>query len=98
MAGIDINETDRDAMLVPQDWSFPVPIAYGPGWLAEMGHRCAAIGIRNPLIVTDSGSRDLPFIAGLGRALRGRPVQHRGFRYFAEPARHRYRRRQVRLS
>ena len=67
--GIWIDETDRAAMLAPQDWSFPVPIAYGPGRLAEIGHRCAAMGIRNPLIVTDSGSRDLPFIAGLGQLL-----------------------------
>ena len=45
----------EDDLLAPQDWSFPVPIAYGPGRLAEMGERCAAMGLKNPLIVTDSG-------------------------------------------
>ena len=52
-------------ILDPQDWTFPVPIAYGPGRLAETGERCRALGISNPLVVTDKGSRDLPFIAGL---------------------------------
>ena len=55
----------EDDLLAPQDWSFPVPIAYGPGRLAEMGERCAAMGLKNPLIVTDRGSRDLPFIGQL---------------------------------
>ena len=61
----EIDAEDRDAILAPQDWSFPVPIAYGPGRLAEIGRRCADMGIRNPLIVTDSGSRGLPFIGRL---------------------------------
>ena len=60
---------DPGAMLAPQDWTFPVPIAYGPGRLAEIGQRCGDMGIRNPLIVTDSGSRDLPFIGRLGHIL-----------------------------
>jgi len=50
-------------MLVSQDWTFPVPIAYGPGRLAEIGEQCIRLGIANPLIVTDRGSRDLPFIS-----------------------------------
>lgn len=52
-------------LLAPQDWTFPVPIAYGPGRLSEIGTRCAGLGLRNPLIVTDRGSRALPFIAEL---------------------------------
>ena len=52
-------------LLAFQDWTFPVPIAYGPGRLCEIGVRCAGMGIRNPLIVTDRGSRSLPFIAEL---------------------------------
>jgi alcohol dehydrogenase class IV len=52
-------------MLLAHDWNFPVPIAYGPGRLAEMGQRCVALGVRNPLIVTDRGSRELSFIARL---------------------------------
>jgi len=44
-------------------------IAYGPGRLGEIGQHCAALGLRNPLIVTDKGSRDLPFISRLQRVL-----------------------------
>ena len=56
-------------MLLAHDWNFPVPIAYGPGRLAEMGQRCVALGVRNPLIVTDRGSRELSFIARLVEVL-----------------------------
>ena len=52
-------------VLDPQDWTFPVPIIYGPGRLAEVGQRCLEMDVRLPLIVTDSGSKDLPFIAQL---------------------------------
>jgi alcohol dehydrogenase class IV len=44
------------------DWTFPVPIRYGPGRLSELGTACHELGIKNGLIVTDRGSRDLPFI------------------------------------
>lgn len=49
-------------LLEPADWSFPVPIRFGPGRLAELAEVCAAAGMRAPLVVTDRGSRDLPFI------------------------------------
>ena len=65
----DAMTRDREAILTPQDWTFPAPIAYGPGRLAEIGHRCADMGVRNPLIVTDSGSRNLPFIGRLATLL-----------------------------
>ena len=61
----DIGAAERDAMLAPQDWNFPVPIAYGPGRMAEIGAWCVRLGIRAPLVVTDHGSRDLPFITAL---------------------------------
>ena len=50
-------------LLAPQDWTFPCPIAYGPGRIAEIGQIAAGVGMSNPLVVTDQGSRDLPFIA-----------------------------------
>ena len=53
------------SMLAAHDWGFPVPIVYGPGRLAEIGQRCVAMGIRNPLIVTDRGSRNLDFVSRL---------------------------------
>ena len=54
-----------DDLLEPQDWSFPVPIAYGPGRLSEISTHCLGMGIHNPLIVTDKGSAHLPFIKRL---------------------------------
>ena len=51
------------SMLLAHDWNFPVPIAYGPGRLAEIGQKCVSFGVRNPLIVTDRGSRELAFIS-----------------------------------
>lgn len=51
------------------DWTFPVPIAYGPGRLKEIGALCANVGMTRPLMITDRGSSDLPFIANAGRYL-----------------------------
>lgn len=49
----------------PQDWSFPVPIAYGPGRLREIGAFCHRAGMSRPLVVTDRGSVGLPFLSDL---------------------------------
>ena len=51
------------------DWTLPIPIHYGPGRLRELGQICAQAGLRNPLVVTDRGSRELPFIAGAVESL-----------------------------
>lgn len=40
-----------------------MPVAYGPGRLAEIADFCRDAGMKKPLLVTDRGSRDLPFIA-----------------------------------
>ena len=56
-------------LLEPQDWTFPVPIAYGPGRLKEIAAMCSEAGMSKPLIITDRGSRDLPFIADIGQYL-----------------------------
>jgi len=56
-------------MLDAQDWTFPVPIAYGPGRLLEIGDLCIQAGMTRPLIVTDRGSRDLPFGKDITRFL-----------------------------
>ena len=53
---------DPNALLQPHDWSYPVPIAYGPGRLNELANHCQTLAISNPLIVTDRGSANLPFI------------------------------------
>ena len=51
--------------LEPQDWSFPVPIIYGPGRLSEIADLSTRAGMTKPLIVTDRGSAGLPFIDDL---------------------------------
>jgi len=62
-------EIDSSEILKPQDWAFPVPISYGPGRLSEIVKFCESLEIKNPLIVTDSGSKELPFIEQLKRFL-----------------------------
>ena len=62
---IDVSNGDLDGILNPQDWSFPVPIKYGPGRLVEAGGHLIMMGVHNPLIVTDRGSHKLPFIGQL---------------------------------
>ena len=61
---------NKEEILAPQDWGFPVPIAYGPGRFSEIGTYCSENKINNPLIVTDSGSVDLPFIDKLAEILK----------------------------
>jgi len=57
-------------MFEAADWTFPVPIRYGAGRLAELGEVCMTAGLKNPLIVTDRGSSALPFIAEAGGSLK----------------------------
>jgi alcohol dehydrogenase class IV len=57
------------SLLDPQDWSFPVPIAYGPGRLKEIAGMCRNAGVARPLVVTDRGSAGLPFLGDLMRYL-----------------------------
>lgn len=57
------------SLLDPQDWTFPVPIAYGPGRLKEIAGMCRDAGMSRPLVVTDRGSAGLPFLADLMRHL-----------------------------
>ena len=47
---------NTDDILKKQDWTFPIPIAYGPDRFCEIGKLCIEIEIKNPLIVTDNGS------------------------------------------
>lgn len=51
------------------DWTFPVPIVYGPGRIEELPLLAARAGMRRPLLVTDRGSTQLPFIAAMMASL-----------------------------
>jgi len=48
-----------------QNWTFPVPIRYGPGRIKELSEICQNKGIKKPLVVTDNGSKNLKFIENI---------------------------------
>ena len=65
-------------MTVTANWSYPNPIRFGAGRIAEIGGACMAAGITKPLLVTDRGlaemdittrTLDLMEADGLGRAM-----------------------------
>lgn len=65
-------------MKLAGNWSYPTPIKFGAGRIAELPAACAQAGIRNPLLVTDKGLASLPITvsaldlldsAGLGREM-----------------------------
>jgi alcohol dehydrogenase class IV len=65
------------------NWNYPTRIWAGPGRITELSTACAELGMRKPLIVTDTGLRDSPMItravaaipgAGLFADVRGNPV------------------------
>lgn len=42
-------------MTLTANWSYPNPIRFGAGRIAEIGEACAAAGITKPLLITDRG-------------------------------------------
>ncbi|MEM9279319.1 MAG: iron-containing alcohol dehydrogenase [Pseudomonadota bacterium] len=71
--------TIQSGLLQSHDWDFPVPIAYGPGRLSEIGIHCSKLDVQNPLIVTDRGSKGLPFIQELENYLSGASLKYAMF-------------------
>ena len=55
--------------LARQSWTLPIPIEYGPGARAALPALCRQHGMQRPLLVTDRGSRALPFVAELLAAM-----------------------------
>ena len=53
----------NDDFLQHADWTFPVPIAYGPGRFSELPDHCQRLGLNNPLIITDCGTASLTFMS-----------------------------------
>ena len=51
--------------LAYQNWTFPVPIRYGPGRINELSEICQNKGVKKPLVVTDNGSKNLKFIENI---------------------------------
>ena len=62
---MDIHQLNATEILKSHDWTFPIPIAYGPGRINEISEICQSLNINSPLIVTDKSSQDLPFISQL---------------------------------
>lgn len=65
-------------MTLSANWSYPNAIRFGAGRIVELPQACAALGMKNPLLVTDKGLAPLPITAttldildaaGLGRAV-----------------------------
>ena len=76
MKNFKLSEID---ILSNQDWTFPTTTYYGPGRFNEIGKFCEEFEIKNPLIVTDSGSKDLPFINKLETLLSKNDIKYEGF-------------------
>ncbi len=78
-----MTEKYKENLLDNHDWSFPVPIAYGPGRLKTLAQQASDLSLTHPLIVTDKGSAALPFIETLQQVLRSAGI---GSEVFSEVA------------
>jgi alcohol dehydrogenase class IV len=72
MKNFKLNESD---ILSNQDWTFPTDTIYGPGRFKEIGQLCKNNDIKNPLIVSDSGSKNLSFIKNLEKLLSKKEIK-----------------------
>ena len=70
---------DENFLSENSDWGFPIPIAYGPGRLNEIGEFCRKLKVSNPLIVTDKGSKELPFVSRLATLLENSSIKSKLF-------------------
>lgn len=51
------------------DWSYPTQVKFGPGRLKEAGEACRALGLKNPLVITDPGIAALEMTARARKSL-----------------------------
>jgi len=56
-------------MTITANWSYPTAIRFGAGRIQELAEACKAVGISNPLFVTDKGLADLPITATARKVL-----------------------------
>ena len=52
------------------DWTYPTAIRFGAGRIRELPNACKAVGLKRPLLVTDSGLAKLPMVGDALMALR----------------------------
>lgn len=74
-----MTDKEKENLLANHDWSFPVPIAYGPGRLKTLAQKASDLALAHPLIVTDKGSEALPFIETLQQVLRSAGIESEVF-------------------
>ena len=74
-----MTDKEKENLLANHDWSFPVPIAYGPGRLKTLAQQASDLALTHPLIVTDKGSAALPFIETLQQVLRSADIESEVF-------------------
>ena len=72
-------KSDENFLNKSMDWNFPIPIAYGPGRLNEISAFCSKLKMSNPLIVTDKGSKQLPFVSRLTTLITNASIQSQLF-------------------
>ena len=58
-----------DPARLTANWPFPTAVRFGPGRLSELGKTAARLGIKRPLVVTDSGLAASGIIAAAGASL-----------------------------
>ncbi len=44
------------------DWNYPTRVRFGPGRIAELADACKELGMARPLLVTDPGLGEMPFV------------------------------------
>ena len=52
-------------MNLTANWNYPTAVRFGPGRISELAEACKAVGMSNPLLVTDPGLAGLPMIADM---------------------------------
>ena len=57
----DLTELSR----LSGNWNYPTSIRFGAGRISELAEVCAQLNISNPLLVTDKGLAELPFVQTL---------------------------------
>ncbi len=60
-------------------WNYPTTVRFGAGRIAEIADALSALGITNPLFVTDPGLAKLPVVASTLKLLKDAKVKHAVF-------------------
>jgi alcohol dehydrogenase class IV len=70
-------------MLKNTDWHYPAPIYFGEGRIKEIGRLCHSLEMTDPLIITDTNLKDMPFCLTLLESLEKENITYRIFTDFS---------------